>query len=71
MHFLAIFFPASPSPAYQCRRGDDTRALIIVQAAGQHTDAARELLIPIYGWFAEEFDTANLQEAKALLAELA
>ena len=31
---------------------------------------ARELLVPIYGWFAEGFDTADLQEAKALLDEL-
>jgi predicted ATPase len=30
-------------------------------------DAARELLVPIYGWFTEGFDTADLQEAKALL----
>src|SRR5207249_3357571 len=33
-------------------------------------DAARELLAPTYGWFTEGFDTADLQEAKALLAEL-
>ena len=32
---------------------------------------AYELLAPIYGWFTEGFDTADLQEAKALLAELA
>jgi hypothetical protein len=29
------------------------------------------LLAVIYGWFTEGFDTADLQEAKALLAELA
>jgi predicted ATPase len=34
-------------------------------------EAARELLTPIYGWFTEGFDTADLQEAKALLDELA
>jgi hypothetical protein len=34
-------------------------------------DAARELLAPIYGWFTEGFDTADLQDAKALLEELA
>ena len=28
-------------------------------------DEARELLAPIYGWFTEGFDTADLQEAKA------
>ena len=33
-------------------------------------DGARELLAPIYGWFTEGFDTADLQEAKALLEEL-
>ena len=31
---------------------------------------ARELLAPVYGWFTEGFDTADLKEAKALLAEL-
>jgi predicted ATPase len=31
---------------------------------------ARELLAPIYGWFTEGFDTADLREAKALLEEL-
>jgi TOMM system kinase/cyclase fusion protein len=33
-------------------------------------DAAHELLAPIYGWFTEGFDTADLKEAKALLEEL-
>jgi predicted ATPase len=33
-------------------------------------DEARELLAPIYGWFTEGFDTADLQEARALLHEL-
>jgi predicted ATPase len=33
-------------------------------------DAARQLLAPIYGWFTESFDTADLQEAKTLLGEL-
>jgi predicted ATPase len=32
---------------------------------------ARALLAPIYSWFTEGFDIADLQEAKALLAELA
>ena len=30
----------------------------------------RDLLAPIYGWFSEGFDTADLIEAKALLDEL-
>jgi predicted ATPase len=33
-------------------------------------DEARELLVPIYGWFTEGFDTADLREAKVLLEEL-
>ena len=32
---------------------------------------ARDLLAPVYGWFTEGFDTADLQEAKALLDALA
>ena len=30
----------------------------------------RELLAPVYDWFTEGFDTADLKEAKALLEEL-
>jgi predicted ATPase len=32
---------------------------------------ARDLLTPIYDWFTEGFDTADLKEARALLDELA
>jgi hypothetical protein len=32
--------------------------------------AARTLLAPLYAWFTEGFDTRDLQDAKALLAEL-
>ncbi|HLB76121.1 MAG TPA: hypothetical protein VJO72_03725, partial [Candidatus Dormibacteraeota bacterium] len=39
------------------------------QQQGKHA-AAYELLAPIYGWFTEGFDTADLQEAKRLLEEL-
>ena len=31
---------------------------------------AHGLLSPVYGWFTEGFDTADLKEAKALLDEL-
>ena len=31
---------------------------------------AHDLLAPVYGWFTEGFDTADVQEAKALLEEL-
>ena len=34
-------------------------------------DEARQLMAPVYGWFTEGFNTADLQEAKALLEELA
>jgi predicted ATPase len=32
--------------------------------------AAHDLLQPVYGWFTEGFDTADLKDAKALLDEL-
>ena len=40
------------------------------QQQGKQAEA-HALLAPIYGWFTEGFDTADLQEAKALLEELA
>jgi len=33
-------------------------------------DEARQMLAEVYGWFTEGFDTRDLQEARALLAEL-
>jgi predicted ATPase len=39
------------------------------QQQGRRAEA-HELLAPVYGWFTEGFDTADLQEAKALLEEL-
>jgi predicted ATPase/class 3 adenylate cyclase len=39
------------------------------QHQGKHAEA-HALLAPIYGWFTEGFDTADLQEARALLKEL-
>ena len=40
------------------------------QQQGKQAEA-RVLLAPIYGWFTEGFDTADLQEARALLEALA
>jgi predicted ATPase len=40
------------------------------QPQGKRAEA-RELLAPVYNWFTEGFDTADLQEAKALLDALA
>jgi TOMM system kinase/cyclase fusion protein len=39
------------------------------QQQGKRTEAL-DLLAPVYGWFTEGFDTADLQEAKALIEEL-
>ncbi len=39
------------------------------QQQGRQTEA-RRMLAEIYGWFTEGFDTADLQEARALLEEL-
>jgi class 3 adenylate cyclase/predicted ATPase len=39
------------------------------QQQGKRAEA-RELLAPIYGWFTEGFDTADLREARALLEAL-
>jgi predicted ATPase len=36
-----------------------------------HRTEARELIAPLYAWFNEGFDTADLKEAKTLLDELA
>lgn len=40
------------------------------QQQGKQADAY-ELLAPLYGWFTEGFDAADLLEAKALLEKLA
>jgi predicted ATPase len=40
------------------------------QEQGKRAEA-HALLAPIYSWFTEGFDTADLQEAKALLEALA
>jgi hypothetical protein len=39
------------------------------QSQGKRQEAY-ELLRPVYGWFSEGFDTADLKEAKTLLEEL-
>jgi predicted ATPase len=52
----------------------ELRAALSLSRLWQHLgqrEAARALLAPIYHWFTEGFDTPDLQEARALLAELA
>jgi adenylate cyclase len=39
------------------------------QRQGKHAEA-RQLMTQVYGWFTEGFDTADLQEARALLEAL-
>jgi predicted ATPase len=39
------------------------------QQQGKRAEA-HALLAPVYSWFTEGFETTDLQEAKALLAEL-
>ena len=39
------------------------------QSQGKSTEA-RELLAPVYNWFTEGFDTADLTDAKKLLDQL-
>jgi hypothetical protein len=36
----------------------------------RHTNTRGEILVEIYGWFTEGFDTADLKDAKTLLEEL-
>ena len=39
------------------------------QSQGKRQDTY-DLLAPVYGWFTEGFDTADLKDAKTLLQEL-
>jgi predicted ATPase len=54
--------------AYELRAG--TRYALFLRAHGR-TAEARELLAPLYASFTEGFDTRDLQDAKALLDDLA
>ncbi len=46
-----------------------TRLARLWHSQGKTTEA-HDLLAPIYGWFTEGFDTADLNDAKSLLNEL-
>jgi class 3 adenylate cyclase/predicted ATPase len=64
--------------AVDVARGQNTRSLELRAATSlsrlwhdqAKPEAARALLAPIYQWFSEGFDTADLQKARALLDEL-
>jgi len=52
----------------------ELRAAVSLSRLWQHQGKrveARALLAPVYGWFTEGFDTADFQEARALLEALA
>jgi len=52
----------------------ELRAAVSLSRLWQHQGKrveARSLLAPLYGWFTEGFDTADLQDARALLEALA
>ena len=53
--------------AAKSKRGDQLRA--IGQSQGK-IEEAHGLLVPVYDWFTEGFDTKDLKDAKALLEEL-
>ena len=70
----AVSSRPSPLARHQQARAWELRAAMSLSRLWQHQGqrtAAYELLAPIYGWFTEGFDTADLQEARALLEELA
>ena len=54
------------NPGAACR--DQPRPAVARQGKA---DEARALLAPVYDWFTEGFETADLKDAKALLDELA
>jgi predicted ATPase len=70
----AYFQHALPLARYRQAKSLELRAAMSLarlwQQQGKRSEA-RDLLGPIYGWFSEGFDTADLQEAKALLEALA
>ena len=70
----ACFQQALAVARYQQAKTWELRAAMSLARLWQRQgrrDQACELLAPIYGWFTEGFDTADLQEAQALLDALA
>ena len=68
-NFLASVAWARRQQAKMWELRTSTSLARLWQSQGKRQDAY-ELLAPVYGWFTEGFDTKDLLEAKALLAEL-
>ena len=72
-HAEQCFHQALAIARRQQAKSWELRAAMSLSRLWQHQDKRQEaydLLAPIYGWFTEGFDTADLQEARALLEEL-
>ena len=70
----ACFLKAIEIAQRQQAKSLELRAVLSLSRLWQQQgkkDEARQMLTEIYHWFTEGFDTKDLQEAKALLAELA
>jgi predicted ATPase len=70
----ACFRRALDMAQNQCAKAFELRAatgLARLWRDRRQRHEAHDLLAPIYGWFTEGFDTADLKDAKALLDELA
>jgi class 3 adenylate cyclase/predicted ATPase len=69
----ACFLRAIETAQAQCAKSLELRAATrlarLWRDRGKHAEA-RDLLAPVYGWFTEGFDTADLKDAKTLLDEL-
>jgi predicted ATPase len=69
----ACFQQALDIARHQQAKSLELRAAMSLARLWQHQGkraTARQMLAEVYGWFTEGFDTADLQEARALLDEL-
>ncbi len=69
----SYFHQAISTAQSQQAKSWELRAATSLARLWQQQDKHQEaynLLAPLYGWFTEGFDTADLKEAKALITEL-
>jgi predicted ATPase len=69
----ACFRQALVTARHQQAKSLELRAAMSLSRLWQQQGTCKEvydLLAPVYGWFTEGFDTADLQEAKVLLEEM-